>query len=79
MTQKTIVHIEAEAQRKGDRPDAGPRQRFRRPGADPADPDHADVGVGKTLQRNNVFHHIIGEISHVPYRQNAKLGVDQRR
>ncbi|SSL81038.1 Uncharacterised protein [Klebsiella pneumoniae] len=41
-----IVHID-----KGDRPDAGPRQRFRRPGADPADPDHADVGVGKTLQR----------------------------
>ncbi len=41
-----IVHID-----KGDRPDAGPRQRFRRPRADPADPDHADVGVGKTLQR----------------------------
>ena len=41
-----IVHID-----KGDRPDAGSRQRFRRPGADPADPDHADVGIGKTLQR----------------------------
>lgn len=38
-----IAHID-----RGDRPDADPRQYFRRPGADPAGPDHTDVGIGKT-------------------------------
>jgi hypothetical protein len=41
-----IIHIN-----QGNRANPGSRQRFRRPGAHAADTDHADVRVGKTLQR----------------------------